>query len=106
MNRLAVAVPDWLRLHLDPGSAERSGPRFDACRLPKGQAEREALADQIRTDGFPLLQAIYAPDAPTWLREFPAGLDRRQVQLQQYHAPEDDGIPSGILPRICRQPPV
>ena len=31
-----------------------------------------ALAALIGADGFELLEAIYAPDAPGWLREIPA----------------------------------
>jgi transposase len=91
LNSLAVAAPDWLRPHLDPAWAERYGPRFDEYRLPKDQPEREALAEQIGQDGFQLLRAIYAPDAPVWLRELPAVDALRQIWLQQYYAPEDDG---------------
>src|SRR5207248_11530578 len=68
LNSVAVAAPDWLRPHLDPAWAERYGPRFDEYRLPKGQAEREALAEQIGRDGFRVLTAVYAPAAPPWLR--------------------------------------
>lgn len=69
LNSLAVAAPDWLRPHLDPAWAERYGLRFDEYRLPKEQPQREALADQIGCDGFHLLGAVYATDAPVWLRE-------------------------------------
>jgi transposase len=91
LNSLAVAAPDWLRPQLDPAWAERYGPRFDEYRLPKGQAEREALAEQIGRDGLRLLRAVYAPAAPPWLRTVPAVATLRQVWLQQYYAPEDAG---------------
>ena len=91
LNSLAVAAPDWLRPHLDPAWAERYGPRFDEYRLPKGQAEREALAEQIGRDGFRVLTAVYAPAAPPWLRTVPAVETLRRVWLQQYYAPEDAG---------------
>jgi hypothetical protein len=91
LNSLAVAAPAWLQPHLDPAWAERYGPRCDEYRLPKGQAEREALAEQIGRDGFRLLTAVYAPAAPPWLRAIPAVEALRQVWLQQYDAPEDDG---------------
>ena len=93
LNSLAVAAPDWLRPHLDPAWAERYGPRFDEYRLPKGQAEREALAEQIGRDGFRVLTAVYAPAAPPWLRTVPAVETLRQVWLQQYYAPQDEGAP-------------
>ncbi len=92
LNSLAVAAPDWLRPHLDPAWADRYGPRFDEHRLPKGQAEREALAELIGSDGLRLLQVAYAADAPTWLRELPAVEVLRRVWLQQYHAPDEGGI--------------
>jgi hypothetical protein len=61
--------------------------------LPKGQAEREALAEQIGRDGLRVLTAIYAPAAPPWLRTVPAVETLRQVWLQQYYAPQDAGPP-------------
>jgi transposase len=90
-NSVAVAAPDWLRPQLDPAWAERYGPRFDEYRWPKGQAEREALAEQIGRDGFRVLTAVYAPAAPPWLRTVPAVATLRPVWLQQYYAPEDEG---------------
>jgi transposase len=93
LNSLAVVAPDWLRPQLEPAWAERYGPRLDEYRLPKGHAEREALAAQIGRDGFRLLQAVHAPDAPPWLRTVPAVQTLRRVWLQQYYAPPDDGPP-------------
>lgn len=92
LNSLAIAAPDWLRPHLDPAWAERYGPRFDEYRLPKGDDARQFLAEQIGADGLRLLQAIYAPDSPTDLRDLPAIAILRQVWVQQYSAPDDDGI--------------
>jgi transposase len=93
LNSLAVAAPDWLRPHLDPAWAERYGPRFDEYHWPKGQAEREALAEQIGRDGLRVLTAIYAPAAPPGLRTGPAVETLRQVWLHQYYAPQDAGPP-------------
>jgi transposase len=47
------------------------------------------LAEQIGRDGFRVLAAVTAPEAPGWLREVPAVETLRQVWLQQYHAPTD-----------------
>lgn len=99
LNRLARAAPEWLRPHLDPAWAERYGPRFDEYRLPKGDAARQALAEQIGRDGFRLLAAIYSPEAPAALRGLPAVEALRQVWLQQFYAPEADGATHWRSPR-------
>jgi transposase len=94
LNALATAAPDWLRPHLTPvwsEWAERYGARFDEFRLPKGKAERETLAETIGADGYRLLEAIYAPDAPSWLRTVPAVETLRQVWVQEYYASAADG---------------
>src|SRR5712692_1131197 len=67
LNTLAVVAPAWLQPHLDPAWLERYGPRFELYRLPKAPAGRTALAEQIGADGFRLLAAVAAPDAPDWL---------------------------------------
>lgn len=106
LNALAVAAPDWLRPRLDPVWTGRYGRRVDEYRLPKGQVEREALAEQIGRDGFTLLGAVSAPDAPPWLRELPAIEALRRIWLQQYYAPDEDGSArwrrSGDLPPAAR----
>ena len=83
LNTLATVAPEWLRPQLDPTWAERYGPRFDDYRLPKEKAARQALAGVIGIDGFRLLEAIYAPEAPTYLRPIPAVETLRRVWLQQ-----------------------
>jgi transposase len=84
LNSLAVAAPAWLQPHLDPAWADRYGPRCSEYRLPKGRAERQALAEQIGADGLRLLHAAFAADAPAWLRALPAVETLRQVWVQQY----------------------
>jgi transposase len=86
LNSLAVAAPDWLRPRIRPAWLERYAHQFDDYRLPKKEAERAALAALIGADGFELLEAIYAPAAPGWLREVPAVETLRRVWLQQYYA--------------------
>ncbi len=90
LHSLATAAPDWLRPQLEPVWAtwmERYGARFAEFRLPKGKAEREALAEAIGADGYRILEAAYAPDAPAWLRAVPAVETLRQVWVQEYYAP-------------------
>jgi transposase len=89
LNALATVAPDWLRPRLDPAWPERYGARFDEFRLPEGQAARRALAEAIGADGFRLLGAVHAPDAPAWLRAVPAVETLRRVWLQEYYGPDD-----------------
>jgi transposase len=85
LNALAVVVPEWLRAQSHPEWADRYGRRVEEERLPKGEVERETLATAMGTDGFALLEAIYAPTAPGWLREIPAVAILRRVWVQQYY---------------------
>src|SRR5262245_60557164 len=96
LNALATVAPEWLRPHLARGWgswAERYGARFDVSRLPKDPAAQEALAVAIGADGYHVLRAVYAPEAPEWLRAVPAVETLRQVWVQQYHAPETPDAP-------------
>ena len=119
LNALATVAPDWLRPHLAPGWdtwAERYGARFDASRLPTDPAAREAWAVAVGADGYHLLRAVYAPDAPPWLRTVPAVETLRQVWVQQFHppatldAPPDPGTPgapgAGARPRWRAAPDI
>lgn len=87
LNTLATVAPEWLQPQLESAWAERYGPRSDDYRLPKEKASRQALAGLVGADGFRLLSAVYAPDAPTYLRAVPAVEALRRVWLQQYYGP-------------------
>jgi transposase len=101
LNALAVAAPAWLRAHADPTWADRYGPRVDDLRLPSKPEERRALAGVIGLDGYRLMDALYTPDAPVWLRAIPAVDTLRRVWVQQFYRDdvatrqrdEEDGIP-------------
>lgn len=84
LNSLAVVAPTWLLVHSERDWVDRYGPRFLDSRLPQSKAEREALATLIGADGGALLTAVYATDAPPWLREVPAVETLRQVWVQNY----------------------
>src|SRR3712207_3363244 len=58
------AVRDGLRGAPGRACLGRYARRIEDDRLPKSQAEREALALEIGADGFLLLDALDAPDAP------------------------------------------
>lgn len=91
LNRLAVVALAWLQAHLHPAWGARYSHRVENYRLPKADAERQQLAATIGADGFTLLRAAYAPEAPPAVREAPAVEVLRQIWVQQYYGP--DGPP-------------
>lgn len=106
LNVLATVTPKWLCAQVTPDWFDLYGPRFEQYRLPQEPAERKALGERIGADGYHLLLAIYADEAPVWLREVPAVQILRQVSVQQYYIEEDqvrwrtkeaEGLPSNQL---------
>jgi transposase len=89
LNRLAVVAPAWLQAHMQPAWPERYGSRVENYRFPKADAARQRLAATIGADGFALLQAAYAPEAPPEVRAALAVEVLRQVWIQQYYGPDD-----------------
>jgi transposase len=85
LEALAAAAPDWLAARIDTDWVARYGARADSYRLPASAEKRAALAVQVGLDGFALLEAVHAADAPVWLREIPALGVLRRVWIQQYH---------------------
>jgi transposase len=84
LNSLAAVAPEWVVAHSRPEWVPRYERRFEEQRLPSGEKARQALAEVIGVDGFELLEALWAADAPPWLREVPAAQVLRQVWLQQF----------------------
>jgi transposase len=89
LNALATVAPEWLRVQVTADWFDLYGPRFEQYRLPNEKTERQALGERIGADGFHLLSAIYALDAPEWLREVPAVQILRQVWIQQYYLQDE-----------------
>ncbi|MFE9969145.1 IS1182 family transposase [Streptomyces sp. NPDC005525] len=85
LEALAAAVPAWLSLLVDADWAKRYGARIDSYRFPKGDNVRVEWAGQVGRDGFTILEAVYAPQAPAWLREVPAVQVLRRAWIEQYH---------------------
>ena len=85
---LAEAAPAWLVQQITEDWFDRYSHRFEQFRLPKGQEERQALAESIGADGYHLLEAVYAAGAPAELRQLPAVAVLRRVWLQQYYREE------------------
>lgn len=89
LDDLAAAAPDWLRSIAQPVWFERYGHRIEDYRLPKSQAKREALALEIGADGFRLLEALEAPDAPPAVHGQPMAQTLRDVW--RVHYARDEG---------------
>ena len=88
LNRLAGAAPAWLRAPMQPAWFERYNHRVENYQFPKADADRQQLATTIGADGFALLQAAYAPDAPPEVRAALAVEVLRQIWVQQYYGPD------------------
>lgn len=85
LEALAAAAPAWLSSLVTADWANRYGARIDSYRFPKGENVRTEWAEQVGRDGFTILQAVYAPQAPAWLREVPAVQVLRRAWVEQYH---------------------
>jgi len=90
LNSLAVVVPDWLRAQVPGEWYDRYGSRTEEYRFPKEAPKRQALTEQIGSDGWWLLLAIRSADAPMWLAEVPAVEILRRVWVQQFWM--EDGV--------------
>jgi transposase len=84
LNVLAVTAPVWLQEHAPAEWGERYSRRLDDDVVPDGQAARHSYAETIGRDGMRLLEAIYAPDAPPTLRQFPALEILRRMWVHQF----------------------
>jgi transposase len=91
LNSAAVVAPDWLAGVAAAAWFDRYAARVEEYRLPKGEAARTALGEQIGADGHAFLAAIYEPAAPTWLRELPAVQTLRRAWVHQFLV-EDDAV--------------
>lgn len=85
LNSLAVAAPAWLQEQMQTEWVERYEHRVEDYRLPNGKQAREDYAVVIGKDGSGLLSAIYAAEAPEWLREIPAVQTLRRVWVQNFY---------------------
>jgi transposase len=85
LEALAVAAPDWLAGVIDASWQERYGARIQQMRLPESAAKRRELMVAYGVDGYHLLERVYAPGAPGWLRELPAVQALRRIWVQQFY---------------------
>ena len=109
---LAAAHPAWLEQRICVSDwTRRYGTPVTAWRPPASQAKQDELAIAYARDGYALLEAVYGPSSPPWLRELPAVDVLRRVLVQNYtrtstgngrevikrreKEPEGDGLPPG-----------
>lgn len=90
LNELSRVVPEWLRSQVPAEWGRRYGRRFEQYHLPKAERERRALAETIGRDGYTLLAAGYASDAPPEVRTHPAVEILRRVWLQNFYVETDE----------------
>ncbi len=112
LEALTAAHPDWVVQRICvPDFARRYGTPMTSWRPPQSEARRRELAIAYARDGYALLEAVYHPSSPPWLRELPAVDVLRRVLLQNYtrtitaggrevikrreKEPEGDGLPPG-----------
>lgn len=112
LEALAAAHPTWLEQRICVSDfTRRYGISMTSWRPPVSAAKRDELAIAYARDGYALLEAVYDPQAPAWLRELPPIDVLRQVLLQNYtrttgsngreviarreKAPDGDGLPPG-----------
>jgi transposase len=78
LNAIAAVTPAWLHGLAPPEWHERYDRRVEDARLPEAGPKRDAYAAQVGADGFRLLDALEAEDAPPDVATLPVvGLLRR-----------------------------
>jgi transposase len=100
LNNLAQIAPAWLKSRVPMDWFERYGRKLDDYRLPKTEAERAPVAEQIGRDGQCLLAWIDEETTPTEVQTCPAIAILRQVWTQQYELNGEQAVawrPNGTL---------
>jgi len=84
LDVVAQQAPEWIRTQLPQDWFDRYKRQLDDYRLPKGAAERQALAQTIGVDGVYLLGEVDQTDALAAVRRHVAIARLRAVWDQQY----------------------
>ncbi len=112
VEALTAAHPDWLAQRICVADwTRRYGTPMTSWRPPASETRRAELAIAYARDGYALLEAVYDPSAPGWLRELPAVDVLRRVLVQnctraitsggrevirrREKEPDGDGLPPG-----------
>lgn len=92
LEAVVAVAPGWFAGVFDVAAwSARYGRRVDSWRLPAAQGARDRLVLDYGTDGFALVEAVYAASAPLWLRQVPAVQVLRTVLVQNYLVSVDAG---------------
>jgi transposase len=106
LNELSEFAPEWVKEIAQVEWFARYGRRFEQMRLPKEQAEREALLVTIGEDGAFLLEAVRAAARAEQLRALPGVEFLRRMWIQQYWTEiQEDGSAHLRLRGEGNQPP-
>ena len=84
LNDLAEIAPDWLGALAPAEWYGRYGRRVEESRLPRSEAARTEFAETVGRDGFALLDALAAPDAPAALASSASVQTLRAVWERHY----------------------
>lgn len=85
LEAISAADPGWTSRVLElPGWAERYRARVDSWRLPASETKRAELARAYGADGHALVEAVYAPFPPVWLRNLSVAEALRVMLIQNY----------------------
>ncbi|MEO1644627.1 MAG: IS1182 family transposase [Chloroflexota bacterium] len=84
LNAVAAVEPEWLKSLVSEDWFERYSHRVEDARLPTSTQERQELAETYGRDGYHLLEAIFDPKSPAWLREIPMIQILHTVWLHQF----------------------
>jgi len=104
LNHLVVVAPAWLRTVMDASWSDRYATRIEQYRLPKEEPKRQELALTFAADGYQLLDALYHPTAPAWLRQIPAIETLRRVWVQQFYRSDLPDVPRRLRGKDERPP--
>lgn len=90
LNAIAAVAPAWLRALVPPEWHERYGRRIEDARLPGTDPKRDAYVARVGADGFLLLGALGATDAPPLATALPAVAVLRRVWARHFERGEVD----------------
>jgi transposase len=91
LNELATVAPDWLQAFAPLEWYERYGKRIEDTRLPREKPAREAYAQTVGEDGFRVLDAVAAPEAPEPVRQAPSIAVLRRTWQRHYERTGEPG---------------
>jgi transposase len=98
LNAVATVAPDWLQAITPLAWYERYSRRIEESRLPKDKVAREAYAQMVGEDGFSLLDALEAPDAPREAQELPILESLRRTWQRHYERTAREPAAAGASP--------